>query len=84
MISPTLQPESNVLHPSSSHSFLLVLFHSFLHVPLAASHDTAMAIEKEPGQKGINWSNIAVGELTRHDTTNELQLTRVYNCQVAS
>lgn len=21
-----------------------------------------MAIQKEPGQKGVNWSNIAVGE----------------------
>lgn len=28
-----------------------------------------MAIEKEPGQKGVNWSNIAVGELVRHPSS---------------
>ncbi len=26
---------------------------------------SAMAIQKEPGQKGVSWSNIAVGEYTR-------------------
>jgi hypothetical protein len=28
-----------------------------------------MAIQKEPGQKGVNWSNIAVGEFVACDCT---------------
>ena len=33
--------------------------------PISSSHVSAMAIQKEPGQKGVNWSNIAVGKSTR-------------------
>jgi hypothetical protein len=38
-------------------------FPPLVHVSLSVRHFTsaAMAIQKEPGQKGVNWSNIAVG-----------------------
>ena len=42
-----------------------------------------MAIEKEPGQKGVNWSNIAVGKfnLQQHQTFNR-QLNKSSSLQV--
>ena len=33
-----------------------------------------MAIQKEPGQKGVNWSNIAVGTYDALITTAYIQL----------
>lgn len=43
-----------------------------------------MAIQKEPGQKGVNWSNIAVGKRAVHFSrlvheTNSLVELRCYN-----
>lgn len=32
-----------------------------------------MAIQKEPGQKGINWSNIAVGERVSSRSMNHTE-----------
>jgi len=56
-IRPKLDSEHTFPYPlSSSHSSL------FFTVTPPATTKHAMAIQKEPGQKGINWSNIAVGE----------------------
>jgi hypothetical protein len=41
-----------------------------------------MAIQKEPGQKGVNWSNIAVG-MPAFFTSSDLCLTQ-FTCQVRS
>ena len=39
-----------------------------------------MGVQREPGQKGVSWSNIAVGEFNPYsDATHaELLFTRVY------
>lgn len=43
-------------------NFLLDLFSSLvLSYPLSTPSLVVMAIQKEPGQKGVSWSNIAVG-----------------------
>lgn len=54
-IRPKLDSEHTISLPS-----LLTFFPFLPGHPPATKH--AMAIQKEPGQKSINWSNIAVGE----------------------
>jgi hypothetical protein len=48
-----------ILDRDTSNFLDLVSFTSFL-LPLTDDEHT-MAIQREPGQKGVNWSNIAIG-----------------------
>ena len=43
--------------------FSSILLSSVTPISLFAVHSRAMGVPLEPGQKGVNWSNIAVGEL---------------------
>ena len=75
MISPTLQPARLQLAPAPSHPLPLSLSFHHHHLPHRFNAlAVAMAIQKEPGQKGVNWSNIAVGTYDALITTAYIQL----------